>query len=87
VTEYEEELRKVLSIDPLDVVGGIAPGSMYMFIPNSDTTVPVRFQRQLRYAVREPLVYVMRGFHKRGLIKATFLHGGKINSFFRRRLF
>ncbi|MFP5490485.1 MAG: hypothetical protein ACLGG0_03245 [Bacteriovoracia bacterium] len=86
VADYEAELRRVLRIDPLDVVASIAPGSMYMFIPNSDTTVPVRYQRQLRYAVREPLVYVMRGFHKSGLIKATYLHGGKITSFFRKRL-
>lgn len=86
VVDYEEELRRVLKIDPLDVVNAIAPGSMYMFIPNSDTTVPVRFQRELRYAVREPLVYVMRGYHKRGLIKAACLHSKKITSFFRKRL-
>jgi hypothetical protein len=86
VEAYEEQLRSVLRIDPLDVMGSVLPDSMYMFIPNSDTTVPIRFQRELRYAVRGPLVYVMRGFHRAGLIKATYLHGGKILSFFRNRL-
>jgi hypothetical protein len=43
-------------------------------------------QRELRAAVREPLVYVMRGSHRVGLVKATRLHGGKITSFFAKRL-
>ncbi len=86
IRTYEAQLRSVLTIDPLNVVGRIEPNSMYMFIPNSDTTVPVRYQRELRRAVREPLVYVMRGSHRVGLVKATRLHGGKITSFFAKRL-
>lgn len=83
---YESQLRAALTIDPLDVVSRIEPRSMYMFIPRSDRTVPVRYQRELRRAVREPLVYVMRGTHRVGLVKATRLHGGKIRSFFAKRL-
>ena len=83
---YEAQLRAVLTIDPLDVVGRIEPNSMYIFIPNSDRTVPVRYQRELQAAVRAPLVYVMRGSHRTGLVKATRLHGGKITSFFANRL-
>lgn len=86
VRTYESQLRSTLTIDPLDVVSRIEPNSMYMFIPNSDRTVPVRYQRELRAAVREPLVYVMRGSHRTGLVKATRLHGGKITSFFAKRL-
>ena len=86
IRTYEAQLRSVLTIDPLSVVGRIEPNSMYLFIPNSDTTVPVRYQRELRRAVREPLVYVMRGSHRVGLVKATRLHGGKITSFFAKSL-
>lgn len=84
---YEAQLRSVLKIDPLNVVARIEPRSMYLFIPNSDRTVPVRYQRELQAAVREPIVYVMRGNHRTGLAKASRLHGGKIVSFFTRRLF
>jgi len=87
VRTYESQLRSVLTVDPLHVAGRIEPPSMYLFIPNSDRTVPVRYQRELQAAVREPIVYVMRGNHRTGLAKASRLHGGKIVSFFTRRLF
>jgi dienelactone hydrolase len=86
VTAYEAQLRAVLRIDPVDFASSISPRSMYLFIPNRDRTVPVRYQRELRDAVNAPLVYEMRASHTVGLVKATRLHGGKITSFFAKRL-
>lgn len=86
VASYETLLRSVISHDPLSVAGNIAPKSSYLFIANSDGTVPTRYQFELREAIREPLVFVMRAGHTSGLVKAATVHAGKITSFFVKRL-
>lgn len=86
VPSYETALRAAIFHDPLSVAGNIQPKSMYMFIANKDTTVPTRYQRELRAAVAEPLVFVMNASHTPGLIKAGTVHAGKITSFLARRL-
>ncbi len=86
VASYEALLRSVISHDPLSVAGNIAPKSSYLFIANSDSTVPTRYQFELRNAIRDPLVFVMRAGHTSGIVKAATLHAGKITSFFAKRL-
>lgn len=83
---YEDLLRKSITNDPVAVAGNIAPGSLYMFIATSDTTVPTRNQRLLRNAIREPLVFTVNSAHTATLIKASTLHAGKITSFLAKRL-
>jgi dienelactone hydrolase len=86
VQAYEEALRAVIPHDPLSVAGNIQPNSMYLFIANSDTTVPTKYQLQLRDAVREPLVFRINSAHRNALIKVGTIHAGKITSFLLRRL-
>ena len=86
VQDYQSRLSSFVTRDPLFVAGNVAPRSMYLFIANSDTTVPTRYQQELRQAVREPLVFVMNASHAPGLIKAATLHVGKMTSFFSKRL-
>ncbi|MBY0515636.1 MAG: hypothetical protein K2P81_01920 [Bacteriovoracaceae bacterium] len=83
---YEEALRAAIPHDPLSVAGNIQPNSMYLFIANSDTTVPTKYQLQLRDAVKEPLVFRINSAHRNALIKAGTIHAGKITSFLLRRL-
>lgn len=84
--EYENLLKNLVPNDPLYVMKNVRPESMYMFIANSDTTVPTKYQRLLRDAVTDPLVYEMRGNHFNGIIKAGTVHAGKITNFLKNRL-
>lgn len=86
VEDYKQRLTNFVTRDPLFVAGNVAPRSMYLFIANSDTTVPTRYQQELRQAVSDPLVFVMNASHAPGLIKAATLHVGKMTSFFSKRL-
>lgn len=79
---YEELLKSKVTHDPLAVAGNIAPETTYLFIARGDSTVPTKFQRQLAEAIREPLIYEMRGGHFEGIVKAGTVHAGKITSFF-----
>lgn len=83
---YEETLRPLIVNDPLSVAGNIKPNSSYLFIANGDTTVPTRYQRELRDAIASPVVYAMNVGHTQALIRAGTIHAGKITSFFTRRL-
>jgi dienelactone hydrolase len=83
---YFLRLKSLVTLDPILVASNIAPRSMYLFIANSDTTVPTQYQKELRQAVPEPLVFVMNASHTSGLIKAATLHAKKMTSFFSRRL-
>lgn len=85
-SDYENLLRPLIINDPLSVAGNIKPNSSYLFIANADTTVPTRYQRELREAIAEPLVYAMNVGHTQALIRAGTIHAGKIVSFFKRRL-
>lgn len=84
--EYEELLNKFILKDPILVARNILPGSSYLFIAQNDTTVPTRYQRELALAMRDPLIYEMRGGHLSGIIKAGTLHSKKIINFFKRKL-
>lgn len=84
--EYEELLRPLIMNDPLSVAGNIKPNSSYLFIANKDSTVPTRYQRELRAAINSPLVYTMNVGHTQALIRAGTIHAGKIVSFLKRRL-
>jgi dienelactone hydrolase len=85
-SNYEATLRQAITCDPLSVAGNIKPDSMYIFIARKDTTVPTRYQRELRAAVRSPLVFEMNAAHTMGLIKAGTIHAGKITRFLVKRL-
>ncbi len=84
--EYEDLLRPVINNDPLSVAGNIKADSTYLFIANNDTTVPTRYQRELRATINSPLVYSMNVAHTQALIRAGTIHAGKIVGFFSRRL-
>jgi dienelactone hydrolase len=84
--EYENLLRPLIVNDPLSVASNIRPNSSYLFIANGDTTVPTRYQRELRDAIASPLVYAMNVGHTQALIRAGTIHAGKITGFFTRRL-
>ena len=86
VQDYRERLSSFVTRDPLFVAANVAPRSMYLFIANSDTTVPTRYQQELRQAIKDPLVFVMNASHAPGLIKAATLHVVKMTSFFSKRL-
>ena len=84
--EYEELLRPLIINDPLSVARNIKPNSAYLFIANKDTTVPTKYQRELRAAINSPLVYTMNVGHTQAIIRAGTIHAGKIVSFLKRRL-
>jgi dienelactone hydrolase len=84
--EYENLLRPLIVNDPLSVAGNIRPNSSYLFIANGDTTVPTRYQRELRDAIASPVVYAMNVGHTQALIRAGTIHAAKITGFFTRRL-
>lgn len=84
--EYENLLKPLVPNDPINVAKNIRPESAYLFIANSDTTVPTKYQRLLRDTIPEPLVFEMRGNHFNGIVKAGTVHAGKITSFFLNRL-
>lgn len=86
IEDYEKYMSELIPNDPLRVVGNVRPGSMYMFIANSDSTVPTMYQQMLRDAVPEPLVYEMRGGHFTGILKAGTIHAGKITRFLKNTL-
>ncbi len=83
---YEEILKPLVPNDPINVAANIRPGSMYIFIAVNDTTVPTRFQQELRQKVPDPLVYEMNANHFNGIVKAGTIHAGKITNFFRYQL-
>lgn len=85
--DYEWYLRSFITLDPLETIGNAPAKSVYLFIASSDTTVPTRFQRELRDRANAPLVFEMRGGHLEGIVKAGTLHAGKITGFFEMRLF
>lgn len=84
--EYENLLRPLIPNDPLSVAGNIRPNSSYLFIANNDSTVPTKYQRELREAINSPLVYSMNVGHRQALIRAGTIHAAKIVSFLKRRL-
>jgi dienelactone hydrolase len=83
---YQQVFKDLVPHDPISVAANIRPGSMYMFIANNDTTVPTKFQQELRQKVPDPLVYEMRANHFTGILKAGSIHAGKITSFFLKQL-
>jgi dienelactone hydrolase len=86
VDSYEAALRAAISHDPLSVAANVPARSMYLFIATRDTTVPTRYQRELRQAINSPLVFEMRAGHTSGLVKAGTIHAGKITNFMVKRL-
>ncbi len=84
---YEALLREAVTQDPLNVIVNVIPESTYFFISKDDTTVPGSNQIELATKAPSPLVYMMRGKHLSGIIKAGTIHSGKILRFFKRRLF
>ena len=84
--DYLEVVRNLVPHDPITVAQNIRPGSAYLFIANSDTTVPTRYQQELREKIKDPLVYEMRANHVTGIVKAGTIHAGKIVNFFLNRL-
>ena len=84
--DYADLLRPLINNDPLSVAGNIKPDSAYLFIANADTTVPTKYQRELRQAISSPVVYAMNVGHTQALIRAGTIHAGKIVSFLKRRL-
>jgi dienelactone hydrolase len=81
--DYEAFLSEAISLDPLDVIQNVAPGSTYFFIAKNDKTVPTVNQMELKNKAPSPWVYEMRGSHFEGIVKATTLHAGKILGFFK----
>lgn len=84
--EYEDLLRPFIPDDPLTVAKNIRANSAYLFIANNDTTVPSRYQKELRSAIDSPLVYSMNVEHTQALVRAGTIHAGKIVNFFKLRL-
>lgn len=84
--EYEDLLKPLVPNDPINVAHQVAPGSMYLFLALNDTTVPTKYQQELRSKVPSPLVYEMSGNHFNGIVKAGTIHAGKIINFFKRKL-
>jgi len=84
--EYEQLLAPLVPNDPLNVAGNIPAESSYLFIALQDTTVPTRYQQQLRQAIARPVVYTLNSGHVASIVKAYTLHAGKMASFLRRRL-
>lgn len=83
---YENILKPLVPNDPINVAANIQAGSMYMFIAVNDTTVPTKFQQELRAKVPDPLVYEMNANHVNGIVKAGTIHAGKITNFLRNQL-
>lgn len=83
---YEELLAPLVPNDPITVAANVRPGSMYMFIAVNDTTVPTKYQQELRAKVPDPLVYEMNANHVNGIVKAGTIHSGKITNFLRNQL-
>lgn len=83
---YEELLKPLVPNDPINVAANVRPGSMYMFIAMNDTTVPTKYQQELRKKVADPLVYEMNANHFNGIVKAGTIHAGKIARFFLNQL-
>lgn len=86
IADYEQYLGMFVTEDPLMVAHKVRPQSMYLFIARSDSTVPTRFQNQLRSSVRDPLVFEMSGGHFEGIVKAGTIHSGKITRFLKNAL-
>lgn len=84
--EYQDLLRPLVPNDPINVAHEIAPRSMYMFLALNDTTVPTKYQQELRRKVPSPLVYEMSGNHFNGIVKAGTIHANKIINFFKWKL-
>jgi hypothetical protein len=79
---YELIFKDLIPHDPISVASNIRPGSMYLFMALNDTTVPTRYQQELRRKVADPLVYEMKGNHVTGIVKAGTIHSGSILNFF-----
>ena len=79
---YEKLLQNMVPNDPITVASQIRPGSSYLFIATKDTTVPTRYQRELRSKIIDPKVFEMNANHFEGIVKAGTLHAEKINRFF-----
>ncbi len=83
---YEQIFKNLVPHDPISVAANIRPGSMYLFIAVNDTTVPTRYQQELRSKVADPLVFEMKGNHVQGIIKAGTIHSRNITNFFSNQL-
>lgn len=83
---YELFFKDLVPHDPISVAQNVPAGSMYLFIALEDTTVPTRYQLELRDKVRAPLVYEMNSGHVSAIVKAGTIHTNKITSFFRNLL-
>lgn len=81
--EYQKLLADKVPNDPISVAHQIKPGTAFVFVALKDTTVPVKFQKELLERIPEPKVMELKAAHVPAIIKATTLHGDKIIEFLR----
>lgn len=83
---YKELLETLIPNDPINFAQNIQPKSSYLFIATNDTTVPSKYQQELRKKIRDPIVYEMRNNHFNAIVKAGTIHAEKITRFFMHHL-
>lgn len=79
--EYEERLRDVISLDPLDFAPYIDPSKLMLAISLNDTSIPSRTQIELKWKLHSPYFFTSKYNHACTVFFSIFNHG-KIKNFY-----
>lgn len=84
--ELEEIYVPYIKQDPLKVAPNIPAGSAFMFIVIQDTSVPTRYQQELRAQIKYPRVIEIDSTHVLGIVEAGTVHAQEITEFLLEKL-